>query len=457
MMNGHNHDDNTEASAVVVSTAAENNGLPRRRIIVGGGGASPSSLTPTTKQTKQNVSYKNNNCNGQGTADQKKSIMQQEHNLQRHQRRILLYCQKKSKWVTILLSTAVLLLLVSMTLLLYAFIVKPMLLDQENLTPASFFRCSSLLHPSKKQPKSQSKRQHQQQSTNNIILTASHLRHGSDGQMRLRIIEHNLYYLLQSSSSSDYDSSSSTNINTQEQQQPQFKSILIFSLDEEYETEIKSMVNEWLHQLHPSISTTIIQQQQEKNENDNNILYVPNDAILVDAYKWITALETIPNLLYTIRHAPNTRVMLLNDSFLLTRPTPELFTNNNNCGSEVCGLGWTAPKHDPTRHFQSYVRTLSSCSVERYMNFYYKVRDGVHNVNELIVLFEINLDWARTRRRSRGLRGEEEDDDDSVSAMYEYVGAHPDEDDAQKVRREVYEKFELYVAPIACTFFSIAI
>ena len=452
-MNGHNHD-NTEASAVVVSTAADNNGLPRRRIIVGGG-ASPSSLTPTTKQTKQNVSYKNNNCNEQA-ADQKKSI---QHNLQRHQRRILLYCQKKSKWV-ILLSTAVLLLMVSMTLL-YAFIVKPMLLDQENLTPASFFRCSSLLHPSKKQPKSKSmQQQDQQQSTNNIILTASHLRHGSDGQMRLRIIEHNLYYLLQSSSSSSDSSDSSTKNNSHQQQAPQFKSILIFSLDEEYETEIKSMVNEWLHQLHPSISTTIIQQEKNENNNNNNILYVPNDAILVDAYKWITALETIPNLLYTIRHAPNTRVMLLNDSFLLTRPTPELFTNNNNnCGSEVCGLGWTAPKHDPTRHFQSYVRTLSSCSIERYMNFYYKVRDGVHNVNELIVLFEINLDWARTRRRSssssKGLRGdvnEEEEDDDSVSAMYEYVGAHPDEDYAQKVRCEVYEKFELYVAPMHVPF-----
>ena len=453
-MNGHNHD-NTEASAVVVSTAADNNGLPRRRIIVGGG-ASPSSLTPTTKQTKQNVSYNHNNCNEQSASDQKKSI---QHNLQRHQRRILLYCQKKSKWV-ILLSTAVLLLMVSMTLL-YAFLFKPMFLDQENLTPASFFRCSSLLHPSKK-PKSKSmQQQHQQQSTNNIILTASHLRHGSDGQMRLRIIEHNLYYLLQSSSSSSDSSDSSTKNNSHQQQAPQFKSILIFSLDEEYETEIKSMVNEWLHQLHPSISTTIIQQEKNENENNNNILYVPNDAILVDAYKWITALETIPNLLYTIRHAPNTRVMLLNDSFLLTRPTPELFSNTNNCGREVCGLGWTAPKHDPTRHFQSYVRTLSSCSIERYMNFYYKVRDGVHNVNELIVLFEINLDWARTRRKSssssssKGLRGdvnEEEEDDDSVSAMYEYVGAHPDEDYAQKVRCEVYEKFELYVAPMHVPF-----
>ena len=95
------------------------------------------------------------------------------------------------------------------------------------------------------------------------------------------------------------------------------------------------------------------------------------------------------------------------------------------------------------------------------MNFYYKVRDGVHNVNELIVLFEINLDWARTRRKSssssssKGLRGdvnEEEEDDDSVSAMYEYVGAHPDEDYAQKVRCEVYEKFELYVAPMHVPF-----
>lgn len=54
------------------------------------------------------------------------------------------------------------------------------------------------------------------------------------------------------------------------------------------------------------------------------------------------------------------------------------------------------------------------------------MKDKVHNVNELIVLFEINLDWAKSGGRGRS--GED------VSAMFEYAGAHPDEDDAQKVR-----------------------
>ena len=252
---------------------------------------------------------------------------------------------------------------------------------------------------------------------------ASHLRHGSDGQLRLRIIEHNLRLL------------SSSSRNTQSQSQL-LESILIFSLDENFTNEIHTMVNEWRHHIQqtiPTVASTI-----------TNIRYVPNDAILVDASKWMVALyDLLPQIR---RSSSNARDMLMNDSFLLTRNTPELW-DNNECG-EVCGLAWTAPISDPTRHIQSYIRTLSSCAVERYMNFYERSKDSVHNVNELIILFEINLDWARRRRRrwrGGGLRmqhssiggkggdSDSRDREEDVSAIYEYAGAHPDTDMAQKV------------------------
>jgi hypothetical protein len=158
-----------------------------------------------------------------------------------------------------------------------------------------------------------------------------------------------------------------------------------------------------------------------------DVMYVPNDAVLVDASKWMRALyDILPEIRRT-----NARVMLMNDSFLLTRDTPELW--DDACG-EVCGLVWTADELDPARHIQSYMRTLSSCAVERYMLFYERSKGRVHNVNELIVLFEINLDWAR---RGKGLRlggGRKDDGSDAdVSAIYDYAGAHPDADKAQKV------------------------
>jgi len=248
-----------------------------------------------------------------------------------------------------------------------------------------------------------------------IILTASHIRHGSDGELRLRIIEHNLSQLISSSTTNnELDKQPTIIIN---------KSILIFSLDESYKSEIQTMVTQWKSKLHSTIIPT-------------SILYVRNDAILVDASKWMYALTTLPNLLSDIQSSTNNsdndvRIMLLNDSFILTRPPTELC--NINCG-QVCGLAWSSTPNDPSRHIQSYIRTLTPCAIERYMNFYYETQDKVHNVHELIVLFEINLDWAKRRgRRGIGSSGEEGRERD-VSAIYDYVGSHPDEDDAQKVR-----------------------
>ena len=157
-----------------------------------------------------------------------------------------------------------------------------------------------------------------------------------------------------------------------------------------------------------------------------------HNAILVDASKWMYALTTT-NLLSDIQttttnNNEDVKVMLLNDSFILTRSPNELW--NVNCG-EVCGLAWSSTSDDPSRHIQSYIRTLTPCAIERYMNFYYETQNKVNNVHELIVLFEINLDWAK--RRGRGIGSSKEGREGDVSAIYDYVGSHPDEDDAQKV------------------------
>ena len=225
---------------------------------------------------------------------------------------------------------------------------------------------------------------------NRMVLMASHLRRGSDGELRLRIIEHNLLML----SSGCHKP---------------FKAVIIFSLDDGVspeESDALHMVGNWQHHMDPAISTSI-----------RKVMFVPNDAVLVDSSKWMVALE---ELLPEIRRT-NARVMLVNDSFVLTRGVPELW--DDQCG-DVCGLAWTAPKSDPTRHIQSYIRSLSSLAVERYMKFFEESKENVYSVNELIQLFEINLDWVK-----------EDGFDGSVSAMYEYAaGAHSDSDQAQKVR-----------------------
>jgi len=221
----------------------------------------------------------------------------------------------------------------------------------------------------------------QKPSSQSIILTASHLRQGSDGELRLRIIEHNLRLLF----------------SAKDEYKP-LKSITIFSLDGTQEEGVHGMVDEW--------------RQGSVGGMVDDVMFVENDAVLVDASKWMAALyKILPDIERT-----NARVMLMNDSFLLHRNVPELL--DDKCGG-VCGLAWTAPPNDPERHIQSYLRSVSACEAHNYMAFYEKSRGSVHNVNELIQLFEMNLDWTSSTTGS-------------VSAEYEYAGAHPDADEAQR-------------------------
>ena len=312
-------------------------------------------------------------------------------------------------------------------------------------------------------------------SSNKYILVASHLRAGSDGQLRLRIIEHNLRMLSYSTSSSSsspraqqYSSSSAPEEedhataativlaqgdNEEDLQLPKKKMecTLIFSLDENYDTTIRAMVQTWQNSMLSSSSNNNI----ISTSMNIAILYVPNDNIMVDASKWMIALYPLLPSIQLLQQ--DSRIMLMNDSFLLTRPTPELW-NPTICGS-VCGLVWTGPDDgsDPTRHIQSYIRTLDYCAVLRYMDFYERNKKMVHNVNELIVSFEINLDWAHQEPEGingRGssswwsnslLRGSsssgksnggdvrKEDNNRDVTALYDYAGGHPDDEYAQHV------------------------
>lgn len=221
-------------------------------------------------------------------------------------------------------------------------------------------------------------------SRSNIILVASHLRRGSDGELRLRIIEHNLRLLAK-----------------REHAKP-LKCVVVFSTDagdgfsSGEEGILRDMVEQW--RRGPAIDGMV-----------DEVLFVPNDAVLVDASKWMTALyRLLPELERT-----NARVMLLNDSFLLTRPVPALW--DDACGG-VCGLVWTADPSDKTRHIQSYLRSLSMCEVFRYIRFYEENKLTFHDVNDIIQHFEIVLSWA-----------------ESASALFDYVGAHPDSEAAQRV------------------------
>eukprot|EP00956_Cyclotella_meneghiniana_P011443 scaffold16056_cov86-Cyclotella_meneghiniana.AAC.2 len=202
-----------------------------------------------------------------------------------------------------------------------------------------------------------------------LILTASHLR-SSDGELRLRIITHNLKLLHQEDNKA-----------TKYYSRPPLKSIVIFS-----------------HDGDDSTLDSIYQWKLQHQDIVDEVKLVPNDAINVDVSKWKSVLE----------YTQNSEVMLINDSFLLLRPIPELW----EC-TGVCGLGWTGPRGDVTRHFQSYLRVLTACEVINYRRFYNR-NSHSKNVQELIQTLEVNLSWAS-----------------NVQAMYEYDGGHPDADGVQ--------------------------
>jgi hypothetical protein len=380
-------------NATVESTE---HGLPRRRIVVAAGGgvgavsAAGGGGAPSSPQQQQRHQWQDNELKDHPVTRRRHGIS------------ILRHTFKRPKW--------------SMPLLLAVIASASVLLRilwgrVEIQIPPTALRCSSLggILRSSFSYRSQSQ---SRQSPPSIILVASHLRHGSDGQMRLRIIEHNLRMLSLSSSYGVHDS-------LERDKHKPFKCILIFSLEGDKNSAISDMVDVWRN---GTVSTNAATAGMI-----TNVLYVPNDAVLVDASKWMRALyDILPEIRRT-----DARVMLINDSFLLTRGTPELW--DGACG-DVCGLVWTADESNPSRHIQSYMRTLSSCAVERYMAFYEQSKGRVHNVNELIVLFEINLDWARRGKGLRlggGSKGSRMDTD--VSAIYDYAGAHPDEEKAQKV------------------------
>ena len=225
------------------------------------------------------------------------------------------------------------------------------------------------------------------ESQSRLILAVSHLRHGPDGALRLRIIQHNLQLL--------FSDNTSNNANKKP-----LRSILIFSTDNdgsESEFQVNAMINDW--RSGPAKGLV------------HDVILVENDAVAVDVKKWMTALTS--STIQAEIWKTNARVMLTNDSFLLVRDVPELW--DDDCGG-VCGLVWSAPKSVPSRHIQSYMRTLSSCEIDNYLSFCNQNEDSVHNVNELIETFEVNLGWAHGK----------------VSAIFDDVGDHPDADEAQR-------------------------
>jgi hypothetical protein len=152
-----------------------------------------------------------------------------------------------------------------------------------------------------------------------------------------------------------------------------------------------------------SISDTISEWRDEVKGMVDEIKVVSNDPINVDVSKWMTVLDS------PYSYSQSSEVMLINDSFLLLKP-PKLW----NCRG-VCGLAWTAPKGDASRHFQSYIRTLSPCSTLSYVNFV-KSTEKAKNVQQLIQNLEVNLSWA-----------------EKTEALYEWEGGHPDQEEVQRV------------------------
>ena len=391
------------------SSSSGGGGLHHRRVASNSLSSLKLSSSPRPPLLQHQVSYSKNKDHengGSGGGTSSSWLSLQYHKLLLYRKKLA--AQKtKMKWVPHLVILAAFMMMIMLLVTIRSssnnnnHLVGSSILS----STSSIMRCSSFLRSLKHQSNNESPQ-------SRLILMASHLRHGPDGEMRLRIIEHNLRLLAANEPSSTTDDHGDSSNDKQPSKSP-LKAILLFSIDtQSTQSDIQTMINTWRNQISENndkhnIATNIISQ----------IIYVPNDTTMVDASKWIVAIDQLsPEI-----QSSNTRVMLINDSFVLTRPVPELW-NSSICG-EVCGLVWTASANDPTRHIQSYVRTLSSCAVERYRVFYRDSSRNVHNVHELIEKFEMNLDWVDGGSSSEG-----------VKALYEFVGAHPDADEAQKVR-----------------------
>lgn len=211
----------------------------------------------------------------------------------------------------------------------------------------------------------------------NIIITASHLKTGSFGEQRLKIISHNLQMLMDSKAN------------------PKPRSVLVVS-HEGSRQDMRKRLKRW--QLGPGKGLV------------TDILFVENDAIKVDCSKWIVPLRELEA---DMRSGKSDRIVLLNDSFLLVRPVPELFDDKQH--NDVLGLVWSS--NEPDRHIQSYIRSLSSEGTLSYMSYYDKNAGSVTSVHDFIVKFEVNADWSPS----------------PVEAIFEAPKAgHPDNDASQK-------------------------
>jgi hypothetical protein len=113
---------------------------------------------------------------------------------------------------------------------------------------------------------------HRRPSPPGVILVASHLRI-RDGQLRLRIIEHNLRMLSSSSSSTPLSSSSSSGV--VDSSLPRRECVLIFSIDDKDGDAICSMVDDWRN--------STIASSAALSGMISGVMYVPNDPVLVDA------------------------------------------------------------------------------------------------------------------------------------------------------------------------------
>jgi hypothetical protein len=404
------------SSSGTASSSSGGGGLHHRRVASNSLSSLKLSTSPRPPLLQHQVSYSKNKDHENGSGGGSTSFASSSWlSLQYH--KLLLYRKKlaaqktKMKWVPHLIILAAFMMIMLLVTTRRSNNNNHLVGSSIFSSTSSIMRCSSFLRSLKHQSNNNESPQ------SRLILMASHLRHGPDGEMRLRIIEHNLRLLAanEPSSTTTDDHGDSNNAKQPSKKSP-LKAILLFSIDtQSTQSEIQTMINTWRNQISQNndkhnVATNIISQ----------IIYVPNDTTMVDASKWIVAID---QLLPEIQSS-NSRVMLINDSFVLTRPVPELW-DNSICG-EVCGLVWTASKDDPRRHIQSYVRTLSSCAVERYRRFYRDSSRNVHNVHELIEKFEMNLDWVDGGGGGVGSEG--------VKALFEFVGAHPDADEAQKVR-----------------------
>lgn len=112
-----------------------------------------------------------------------------------------------------------------------------------------------------------------------------------------------------------------------------------------------------------------------------DLVEVENSTKLVDFHKWYKVLILVNNI------SKYDYVVLLNDSFVLTRQISDFFETHDT-SADIYGI---MESYEGRHHLQSYLRIFTRKAITNFVNLYKKTWLSVNTVDDAINLYEIGI------------------------------------------------------------------